>query len=98
MKNSNSAINPLQGGRVNVSGLFSVITRQGSKPIMPGPLACFDASRCSKRVLLRVLAVGAGIAFLIGGAPGRPACAQAIQGIDARVVAVNIPGASAISQ
>jgi hypothetical protein len=48
--------------------------------------------------LLRVLAVGAGIAFLSGGAPGRPAWAQAIQGIDARVVAINIPGASAISQ
>jgi hypothetical protein len=48
--------------------------------------------------LLRILAVGAGIVFLSGGAPGRPAWAQAIQGIDARVVAVNIPGASAISQ
>ena len=65
---------------------------------MPGPLACSDASRSSKRVLLRILAVGAGIVFLSGGAPGRPAWAQAIQGIDARVVAVNIPGASAISQ
>jgi hypothetical protein len=50
--------------------------------------------RSSQLHVLPILAVGAGIALLGGGT----AWAQAIQGIDARVVAVNIPGASAIAQ
>ena len=54
--------------------------------------------RSSRRVVLPMLAVGAGIALLGGGTGGWPAWAQAIPGIDARVVAINIPGASAISQ
>ena len=37
------------------------------------------------------------MALFSGGAAG-PAWAQAIQGIDAQIVALNIPGASAISQ
>jgi hypothetical protein len=50
--------------------------------------------RSSRRVVLPLLAVGAGMALLSGGT----AAAHAIQGIAARLVAINIPGASAISQ
>ena len=49
----------------------------------------------SRRVVLPTLAVGAGMALFSGGTAGQPAWTQAI---DAQVVAVNIPGASAISQ
>src|SRR5271169_165581 len=52
----------------------------------------------SRRVVFPILAVGAAMAFFSGGTAGRPAWAQAIRGIDAQVIALNIPGASAISQ
>jgi hypothetical protein len=38
------------------------------------------------------------MALFSGGTAGWPAWAQAVRGIDARLVAINIPGASAISQ
>src|SRR5271169_4525177 len=55
-------------------------------------------SRSSRRVVLPILAVGAGMALFSGGTAGWSAWAQAVRGIDARLVAINIPGASAISQ
>jgi hypothetical protein len=45
-----------------------------------------------------IMAVAAGIATLDGEPAWRAARADGIQGIKARIVAVNIPGASAISQ
>jgi len=54
--------------------------------------------RISRPTALGIIAVAAAIAVLDGEAARRAAWAQAIQGIDARVVAINIPGASAISQ
>jgi len=54
--------------------------------------------RISRPTALVIIAVAAAIAVLDGEAARRAAWAQAIQGIDARVVAINIPGASAISQ
>jgi hypothetical protein len=54
--------------------------------------------RSSQLILLPILAVGAGIALLGSGPAGWPALAQSIQGIDARAVAINVPGASAIAQ
>ena len=50
--------------------------------------------QCSKRVILSVLPVATGIALAGGGTAGE----QAIQSLSVRVVAVNIPGASAIAQ
>ena len=54
--------------------------------------------RISRPTALGIIAVAAAIAVLAGEAARRAAWAQTIQGIDARVVAINIPGASAISQ
>jgi hypothetical protein len=54
--------------------------------------------KAGKITALGIMAVAAAIAVLDGEAEWRAARAQAIQGIDARVVAINIPGASAISQ
>ena len=54
--------------------------------------------RISRPTTLGMIAVAAAIAVLDGEAARRAAWAQAIQGIEARVVAINIPGASAISQ
>jgi hypothetical protein len=50
-----------------------------------------QSSRC---VVASVLAIGAGMALVSGDT----AEAQAIQSLNARIVAVNIPGASAIAQ
>src|SRR5277367_4502337 len=55
-------------------------------------------SRSSRRVVLPILAVATGMALFSGGTAERPAWAEALPGIDTRLVAVNIPGASAISQ
>jgi hypothetical protein len=52
----------------------------------------------SRHTALGIMALAAGIAVVDGDAAWRAARAQAIPGIDARVVAMNIPGASAISQ
>jgi len=49
------------------------------------------------RTVLGILALAAGIAVLVGEAT-RATWAQAITQIDARVIAVNIPGASSIAQ
>jgi hypothetical protein len=54
--------------------------------------------RSGKLIFLPILAVGAGIAILDGETAWRAARADAIQNLDARVVAINIPGASAIAQ
>ena len=51
----------------------------------------------TRRTFLAIFALAAGIAFFVGGAT-RTTWAQAIAQINARVVAVNIPGASAIAQ
>ncbi|PYU70903.1 MAG: hypothetical protein DMG49_10485 [Acidobacteria bacterium] len=45
-----------------------------------------------------VIALAAGIALVHGEAAGQASRAQAIANVSARIVAVNIPGASAISQ
>ena len=58
----------------------------------------FLVRRISRPTALGIIAVAAAIAVLDGEAARRAAWAQTIQGIDARVVAINIPGASAISQ
>src|SRR5262245_65220711 len=50
-----------------------------------------------RRTALGILALAAGIAVLVGEAT-RATWAQAITQIDARVIAVNIPGASSIAQ
>src|SRR5271156_2862305 len=55
-------------------------------------------SRSSRRVVLPILAVATGMALFSGGTAERPAWAEALPGIDTRLVAINIPGASAISQ
>jgi hypothetical protein len=52
----------------------------------------------SRRTVLGITALAAGIAVVDGDTAWRAAWAQAITGIDARVIAINIPGASAISQ
>jgi len=52
----------------------------------------------SRRVVLPILAVGAGMALVSGDTAWRAAWAQAIQGINARIVAIDIPGASAVAQ
>jgi hypothetical protein len=54
--------------------------------------------RSSQLIVLPILGAGAGIAVLDGGAAWRAARAEAIQRLEARVVAINIPGASAIAQ
>jgi hypothetical protein len=54
--------------------------------------------KISKITAPGILAVAAAIAVLDGEAAWRAAQAEAIQAISARVVAINIPGASAISQ
>src|SRR5436305_1256946 len=51
-----------------------------------------------KYVNVPILALGVGILVLGGMTAGQAAGAQPIPGIDARVVAINIPGASAIAQ
>jgi hypothetical protein len=45
-----------------------------------------------------LMALAAGIAVVDGDATWQEARAQSITGIDARVIAMNIPGASAIAQ
>src|SRR5271155_2094111 len=55
-------------------------------------------SRSSRRVALPILSVATGMALFSGGTAERPAWAEALPGIDTRLVAINIPGASAISQ
>src|SRR5712691_11798948 len=45
-----------------------------------------------------IIALAAGIAVVDGVAARRAAWAQAIPNLDARVIAINIPGASAVSQ
>jgi hypothetical protein len=55
-------------------------------------------TKISKITALGIMALAAGVAAPNGDAVWREARAQAVQGIDARVVAVNIPGASAIAQ
>jgi hypothetical protein len=53
----------------------------------------------SRHITLSIVALAAGIAVVDGDAAWREARAkQKVPGIDARVVAINIPGASAISQ
>jgi hypothetical protein len=52
----------------------------------------------SKHTALGIMALAAGIAVVDGDAAWRAARAQAVTSIDARVIAENIPGASAISQ
>jgi hypothetical protein len=52
----------------------------------------------SKGMSLTILALGAGMIVLGGQSVSRATPAQAIQSVDARIVAVNIPGASAIAQ
>jgi hypothetical protein len=54
--------------------------------------------QCSKRMILPILALGAAMAALDGEVAWRSARAEDINGINARIVAINIPGASAISQ
>jgi len=49
-------------------------------------------------VSVPILALGAGILVLGGGTAGRAARAQPVPSVNARIVAVNIPGASAVSQ
>ena len=51
----------------------------------------------TRRTVLGIFALAAGIAVFVGGAT-RAAWAQAIPLVNARVVAINIPGASAIAQ
>jgi len=51
----------------------------------------------TRRTVLGIFALAAGIAVFVGGAT-RAAWAQTIPQVNARVVAVNIPGASAIAQ
>src|SRR6476660_3503438 len=64
--------------------------------------ACLLQSRMNVRKLVAnlpgTLAVAAGIAIADGNAAWQAAEAQGIPQINARVVAINIPGASAISQ
>ncbi len=55
-------------------------------------------TRGKRLIVLPILALSAGLAVLGGEAACRPARAQAIQGADAHVVAVSIPGAAAIAQ
>jgi hypothetical protein len=52
----------------------------------------------TRQTALCIMALAAGIAFVDGDATWRAARAQEVTDIDARVVAINIPGASAISQ
>jgi len=52
----------------------------------------------SRHTLFGIMALAAGTAAVAGDAGWRAAWAQGIAGIDARVVAIGIPGASAISQ
>jgi hypothetical protein len=52
----------------------------------------------SKPIALGIIAVATGIALLDGEAAWRAARADATPGIDARIIASNIPGASAIAQ
>jgi hypothetical protein len=54
--------------------------------------------RISRHTALGIMALTSGIAVLGGDAGWRAARAQAIAGLDARVIALDIPGASAISQ
>ena len=54
--------------------------------------------KISKITALGIMAVAAGIATLDGEAAWRAARADGIQDINARIVAVSIPGASAIAQ
>ena len=54
--------------------------------------------KISKITALGIMAVAVGIAALDGEAGWRAARADGIQGINAHVVAANIPGASAIAQ
>jgi hypothetical protein len=56
-------------------------------------------TQISRHITLSIVALAAGIAVVDGDAAWREARAQQeVPGIDARVVAINIPGASAISQ
>jgi hypothetical protein len=48
--------------------------------------------------ILSIFALAAGIAVFDGDAARHPAWAQGIPRLDARVIALNIPGASAVSQ
>jgi len=52
----------------------------------------------SKHTALGIMALAAGIAIVDGDAAWQAARAQTIANINARVIAINIPGASAISQ
>jgi hypothetical protein len=52
----------------------------------------------SRHILIGTTALVAGFAVVNGDAGWRAAWAQAVSNIDARVVAINIPGASAIAQ
>ena len=51
-----------------------------------------------RHTALGIMVVAAGVAVLCGEIGWRNARAQTIPGLDARVVAMNIPGASAIAQ
>jgi hypothetical protein len=51
-----------------------------------------------RRTALSIIALAVGIAVLNGEAAWRAARAQMLPGLEARVVAINIPGASAVSQ
>src|SRR5205823_5274122 len=60
-------------------------------------IAFFRPGKIGHRAVLAILALTAGIAAVDGG--GAPsAAAQQIPGIDARIVAHNIPGASTLAQ
>ena len=48
--------------------------------------------------ILSIFSLAAGIAVFDGDAARHPAWAQGIPRLDARVIALNIPGASAVSQ
>jgi hypothetical protein len=52
----------------------------------------------SKRLAVKIVALTAAIVVPGGGAAWRSAWAQSIRGVDARLIAINVPGASAMAQ
>src|SRR5579864_1409114 len=66
-------------------------------PACVGRIDFLQSLKISRRPGLAMLALALGIAAVAAAGPP-PVSAQAIPGIDARVVAVNIPGASAVAQ
>src|SRR5438067_8747567 len=56
------------------------------------------AGRVGRRMALRMLASAAGAAMLNGGLTRRALSKDKIPAVDTRLIAINIPGASAIAQ